>query len=215
MTWKELLKEELEAPYYKNLQEKVRLARKTSEVYPREDRTFYALELTPPEQVRAVILGQDPYHEPGQAMGLAFSVEKGSPLPPSLKNIFKELEADTGVRPSSGDLTAWAKQGVLLLNTVLTVERGKANSHASWGWQRFTDGVLRATNQLPQPIAFVLWGGQAQKKEALISADAPRLILKAPHPSPLSSYRGFFGSRPFSRINEFLPSPVDWTLQES
>ena len=212
MTWKELLREELEAPYYKSLQEKVRQARKTAEVYPGEDRTFYALELTPPEQVRAVILGQDPYHEPGQAMGLAFSVEQGSPLPPSLRNIFKELEADTGIRPSSGDLTPWARQGVLLLNTVLTVERGKANSHAGWGWQRFTDGVLRATNQLPQPIAFVLWGGQAQKKEALISADAPRLILKAPHPSPLSSYRGFFGSRPFSKVNGFLPSPVDWSL---
>ena len=212
MTWKTLLKEELSAPYYHELQEKVTAARKVSQIYPSEDRTFFALEATPPEKVRAVILGQDPYHEPGQARGLAFSGREGAARPPSIRNIFKELEADVGIRPSSGDLTPWARQGVLLLNTVLTVERGKANSHASWGWQRFTDGVLRATNQLPQPIAFVLWGGQAQKKEVLISADAPRLILKAPHPSPLSSYRGFFGSRPFSRINAFLPEPIDWSL---
>ena len=212
MTWEAMLQEELSAPYYRELQEKVRAARKTAEVYPSEERTFFALQAVPPERVRVVLLGQDPYHEPGQAMGLSFSVEKGTPLPPSLKNIFRELQDDVGVVPSSGDLTPWTRQGVLLLNTVLTVERGKANSHAGWGWQRFTDGVLRATNQLKQPIAFVLWGGQAQKKEALISADAPRLILKAPHPSPLSSYRGFFGSRPFSKINAFLPEPVDWSL---
>ena len=212
MTWKELLKEERTAPYYVNLMEKVRQARKTAEVYPPEDRTFYALEATPPDRVRAVILGQDPYHEPGQAMGLAFSVEEGTPLPPSLRNIFRELKEDTGIEASSGDLTPWAEQGVLLLNTVLTVERGKADSHAGWGWQKFTDAVLRAANRLPQPIAFVLWGAQAQKKEALIRTEAPRLILKAPHPSPLSAYRGFFGSRPFSKINEFLPEPIDWTL---
>ena len=212
MTWKELLKEERTAPYYVNLMEKVRQARKTAEVYPPEDRTFYALEATPPDRVRAVILGQDPYHEPGQAMGLAFSVEEGTPLPPSLRNIFRELKEDTGIEASSGDLTPWAEQGVLLLNTVLTVERGKADSHAGWGWQKFTDAVLRAANRLPQPIAFVLWGAQAQKKEALIRTEAPRLILKAPHPSPLSAYRGFFGSRPFSRINDFLPSPIDWRL---
>ena len=192
-------------------------ARETAEIYPPAGREFFALTETPPEHVRAVILGQDPYHEPGQAMGLAFSVPEGTPLPPSLRNIYKELAGDTGLEiPESGDLTAWAQRGVLRLNTVLTVERGRAASHAGWGWQRFTDAVISATNTLPQPIAFVLWGAHAQKKETLIHTAAPRLILKAPHPSPLSSYRGFFGSRPFSKINDFLrengAEPIDWRL---
>lgn len=150
-------------------------------------------------------------------MGLAFSVAPGTVFPPSLRNIFRELTDDVGVpAPASGDLTAWAQRGVLLLNTVLTVERGKAASHTGWGWQKFTDDVIRATNALPQSIAFVLWGAHAQKKAALIRSDAPRLLLNAPHPSPLSSYRGFFGSRPFSKINAFLrengESEIDWSL---
>lgn len=216
MTWNELLSAEFSAPYYKELRSRVAAARQSSTVYPPPERTFYALEQSPPEQVRAVILGQDPYHEPHQAMGLAFSVEKGTSYPPSLRNIFTELADDVGIHAAHGDLSAWARQGVLLLNTVLTVEKGKANSHAQWGWQRFTDAVIRATNRLPQPIVFILWGAQAQKKQALIQAER-RLILKSPHPSPLSSYRGFFGSKPFSQANAFLTAqgqaPIDWRIE--
>ncbi len=205
ITWQGLLKAETEKEFFSRLIARVEAARKQAEIYPPKGREFAALELTPPEKVRVLILGQDPYHEPGQAMGLSFSVPEGVKLPPSLRNIYQELSADLGIPPrESGELTPWAQQGVLLLNTVLTVEKGKANSHALWGWQRFTDAVIRATNALPQPIAFVLWGSQAQKKEMLLQTSAPRLILKAPHPSPLSSYRGFFGSRPFSQINAFL-----------
>lgn len=188
-------------------------------VYPPREDWFAAFRLTPPKRVRAVILGQDPYHEPGQAMGLAFSVRPGGKLPPSLRNIYRELASDLNIpAPADGDLTFWAEQGVLLLNTVLTVADGRANSHQHLGWQRFTDEVLAAVAALPQPVAFVLWGAPAQKafdraagsgaRTGLICAhgsfDAPRLVLTAPHPSPLSAYRGFFGSRPFSRINEFL-----------
>lgn len=212
--WRPLLAQELSAAYFAALAAQVDAARERTEVYPPAGREFFALQATPPERVRAVILGQDPYHEPGQAMGLAFSVAPGTALPPSLRNIFQELSADLGVVRRDGDLTAWAEQGVLLLNTVLTVERGSANSHARWGWQRFTDAVIAATNRLPQPVAFVLWGTQAQKKVALLHTEAPRLVLKSAHPSPLSAYRGFFGSRPFSRVNDFLrengAAPVAW-----
>lgn len=215
MTWENLLQEELAKPEFQALLEKVRQNRQTAEIYPPAGQEFRALELCPAEQLRVVILGQDPYHEPGQAMGLSFSVPEGTPLPPSLRNIYTELADDLGVPVrKSGDLRPWAEQGVLLLNTVLTVQRGKANSHSTWGWQSFTDGIIAALNRLPQPIAFVLWGAQAQKKEALIRTAAPRLILKSPHPSPLSSYRGFFGSRPFSQINAFLQqhgeAPIRW-----
>lgn len=216
--WTPYLEQELRAPYFAALLQRVGAARAAGTVYPPEERTFFALTATPPERVRAVILGQDPYHEPGQAMGLAFSVPQGERLPPSLRNIFTELHTDLGLpQPSGGDLTPWAERGVLLLNTVLTVGRGAANSHAAWGWQRFTDAVLAAMAALPQPVAFVLWGGHAQKKAA-IAADSPypRLVLQAPHPSPLSAYRGFFGSRPFSKINAFLESAgsraIDWQL---
>lgn len=215
--WRPLLEKELSAPYFEALAARVDAARQTQEVYPPAGREFFALEKTQPQAVRAVILGQDPYHEPGQAMGLAFSVARGTALPPSLRNIYQELQGDLGLAPAlHGDLTAWAAQGVLLLNTVLTVERGRANSHASWGWQRLTDAVIAATNALSQPVAFVLWGAQAQKKAALVKTQAPRLLLTAPHPSPLSSYRGFFGSRPFSKVNAFLQengtAPIDWEL---
>lgn len=217
MTWQSLLQAEYSAPYFKALCARVAEARVQTTVYPPAEREFFAFDITPPEQVRVVILGQDPYHEPHQAMGLAFSVEKGTAYPPSLRNIYKELADDVGTEASHGDLTAWAQQGVLLLNTVLTVEKGRANSHAAWGWQQFTDAVISATNRLPQPIVFVLWGAQAQKKQALLKTDAPRLVLQAPHPSPLSSYRGFFGSKPFSKINEFLTSngqsPIDWSIK--
>ena len=215
--WQALLQEEFEKPYWQTLSERVDTAYAASAVYPPREALFAAFRLTPPEAVRAVILGQDPYHEPGQAMGLAFSVPQGERLPPSLRNIFTELHTDLGLpQPSGGDLTPWAERGVLLLNTVLTVGRGAANSHAAWGWQRFTDAVLAAMAALPQPVAFVLWGAQAQKKRPLLQSAAPRLVLCAPHPSPLSSYRGFFGSRPFSQINAFLQEngeqPVDWQL---
>lgn len=214
-TWRELAA--LAPGVLEALLARTAAARLTAPVYPPEGSLFRALELTPPERVRAVILGQDPYHGPGQAMGLAFSVPAGVPLPPSLRNIFRELEDDTGVQPPrSGDLTPWAERGVLLLNPVLTVEGGKANSHADWGWQAVTDAILAALSALPQPIACVLWGAHAQKKARLLQSAAPRLLLRAPHPSPLSSYRGFFGSRPFSQINTFLTAhgepPIDWAL---
>lgn len=216
--WRPYLQAELTAPYFEALCKRVDAARDAAEIYPPAGREFFALQATPPERVRAVILGQDPYHEPQQAFGLAFAVQRGTALPPSLRNIYRELQDDLGIAPAAhGDLTAWAEQGVLLLNTVLTVERGKANSHAAWGWQRFTDAVIAATAALPQPIVYILWGAQAQKKAVLLRGrTAPTLILNAPHPSPLSSYRGFFGSRPFSQTNTFLQahgaSPIDWKL---
>ena len=214
--WNALLAQELEKPYFAALMEKVDAAYARGAVFPPRAKLFAAFRLTAPERVRAVILGQDPYHEPGQAHGLAFSVRPGVKLPPSLRNIFRELESDCGIPPrSSGDLTGWAEQGVFLLNTVLSVESGRANSHAGFGWQTFTDAVTACLRSLPQPIAFVLWGAQAQKKAA-VAADSPhpRLVLQSPHPSPLSSYRGFFGSRPFSQINAFLEGHgeqgIDW-----
>ena len=216
--WQALLQEEFEKPYWQTLSERVDTAYAASAVYPPREALFAAFRLTPPEAVRAVILGQDPYHEPGQANGLSFSVNPGVKLPPSLRNIYQELESDLGISPAKdGDLSAWARHGVLLLNTVLTVESGKANSHKSFGWQRFTDAVLAACAGLPQPVAFVLWGGQAQKKAPLLEGSAaPRLILQSAHPSPLSSYRGFFGSRPFSQINAFLrengEAEIDWQI---
>ena len=203
--WEKPLGEALASPEWAALCRRVDAARAAGTVYPPEADEFRAFRLTPPEKVRAVILGQDPYHGPGQADGLAFSVRPGVTPPPSLRNILKELKDDLGLTLPSGDLSGWAEEGVLLLNTVLSVEAGRANSHRDFGWQGFTDRVVGAVAALPQPVAFVLWGAQAQKKAAAAAASPyPRLILKAPHPSPLSSYRGFFGSRPFSQINAFL-----------
>ena len=215
--WAPFFAAECAKPYFAALDAFVTEAAAHTTVYPAAENIFAAFAACPAAGIRAVILGQDPYHEPGQAMGLAFSVPQGERLPPSLRNIFTELHTDLGLpQPSGGDLTPWAERGVLLLNTVLTVGRGAANSHAAWGWQRFTDAVLAAMAALPQPVAFVLWGTQAQKKRPLLQSAAPRLVLCAPHPSPLSSYRGFFGSRPFSQINAFLQEngeqPVDWRL---
>lgn len=215
--WKNIFQKESDKPYFSALMQRVAAARSSAEVYPPAGQEYAAFAYTPPEAVRVVILGQDPYHEPAQAMGLAFSVADGQRFPPSLCNLFKELQSDCGAPvPASGDLTPWAKQGVLLLNTVLSVERGKANSHAKFGWQQFTDAMIAEVSALPQPMVFVLWGAQAQKKTKLLRASpAPRLILSAPHPSPLSAYRGFFGSRPFSQINTFLVAngqkPIDWS----
>lgn len=218
--WQALLKDELQKPYWCSLEQRLGAAYESGAVYPPAQQLFAVFERTPPTCVRAVILGQDPYHEPGQANGLAFSVSRGVKLPPSLQNIYKELEADLGVPAAkSGDLTSWAQQGVFLLNTVLSVRAHAANSHKDFGWQSFTDAVIAALAELPQPVAFVLWGAQAQKKAALVEKSPyPRLVLQSPHPSPLSAYRGFFGSRPFSQINAFLVSygfsPVDWKIPE-
>ena len=205
-SWEALLAPQLKSLNFASLSSQVDQAYSTTTVYPPAEDLFAAFALTPPESVRVVILGQDPYHGPDQANGLAFSVRPGIPLPPSLRNIFQERQADLNLPfPANGDLSSWARQGVFLLNTVLTVEAGKANSHKNIGWQEFTDGVISALAKLPQPISFVLWGAQAQKKAPIIAASSyPRQILTAPHPSPLSAYRGFFGSRPFSQINAFL-----------
>lgn len=215
--WAKILSQEQRKPYFSRLKALVEAAYAEATVYPPADSLFTAFRLTPPEQVRVVILGQDPYHEPGQAHGLSFSVPEGVAIPKSLKNIYRELEDDLGIPPKNhGCLTGWAGQGVLLLNSVLTVEAHKAGSHKSFGWEKFTDSVIAATNALPQPIAFVLWGNYAIRKATLIQSDAPRLVLTDVHPSPLSAYRGFFGSRPFSKINDFLRSqgqmPIDWAL---
>lgn len=214
--WQALLQPELDKPYFAALMQRVDEAYRTGTVYPPRQALFAAFRLTPPEKVRVVILGQDPYHEPGQANGLAFSVAPGVRLPPSLRNIFEELRTDCGVTPSgSGDLTPWAEQGVFLLNSSLSVQAGAAGSHQAFGWQTFTDAVVAALAGLPQPVAFILWGAHAQKKMAIAQASSyPRLVLQAPHPSPLSAYRGFFGSRPFSTVNEFLAQhgeiPILW-----
>ena len=214
-TWNEILAEEIQKDYYQELQAFVQKRRAEVRVFPEEKNVFNALELTPFESVKVVILGQDPYHGFGQAHGLSFSVQKGIPLPPSLKNIYKELQEDIGGDlPTEGDLSHWAKQGVLLLNTVLTVEEGNANSHKGKGWERLTNRLIKSLNELKHPVIFILWGKPAQDKEKLIT-NPNHVILKAPHPSPLSAYRGFFGSKPFSRINDILIQqgqiPIRWT----
>ena len=192
------------------------------QIYPNGGEYFRALDLTPLDKVRVVILGQDPYHGPGQAHGLCFSVRPGVPPPPSLVNIYKEMHADLGIeRARHGFLEHWARQGVLLLNSVLTVENGRAASHRERGWEKFTDTVIRLVAARPDPVVFILWGSYAQKKAAFVE-DVARggrhLVLKAPHPSPLSAHAGFFGSKPFSRTNAFLESngsaPIDWRLPE-
>lgn len=218
--WSALLNEEFEKPYFAALCRAVNASRECGTVFPPEAEVFAALNATPPEQVRCVILGQDPYHEQGQAHGLAFSVTEGTPLPRSLRNIYKEREADLGIPPvENGCFLPWAQQGVLLINTVLTVNEGAANSHAKFGWQEFTDAVFRALWQLPQPMAFILWGNQAKKtmeKASSAAEGAPRFVHTSAHPSPLSASRGFFGSRPFSQVNAFLEAqqmpPIDWTI---
>ena len=214
-TWNEILAEEMQKDYYQELQAFVQKRRAEVRVFPEEKNVFNALELTPFESVKVVILGQDPYHGFGQAHGLSFSVQKGIPLPPSLRNIYKELQEDIGGEfPTEGDLSHWAKQGVLLLNTVLTVEEGNANSHKGKGWERLTNRLIESLNELNHPVIFILWGKPAQDKEKLI-INPNHVILKAPHPSPLSAYRGFFGSKPFSRVNDILiqqgQTPIRWT----
>jgi uracil-DNA glycosylase len=213
-SWRPYLDAELEKPYFARLRAFVDAERRKHVVYPPEDEVFAALELTPYERVRVLILGQDPYHGPGQAQGLAFSVRPGVTPPPSLRNIFRELKDDRGCPPPpDGSLARWARQGVLLLNAVLTVRAGEPNSHRGKGWETFTDAAIRAVNEQAERVVFVLWGGYAGKKEALIDARR-HVVLKSAHPSPLSAKRGFFGSRPFSRINAALEEggrpPIDW-----
>lgn len=188
-------------------------------VYPPADQVHRALRLTPPDKVKAVIVGQDPYHTPGAANGLAFSISPGHPLQPSLANIFQELCSDTGCpMPRSGDLTPWAERGVLLLNTHLTVQEGIAGSHSDWGWDKFTGEVFKAAHALPQPVVFILWGAHARRFASLVAwnAGGTKQMISSPHPSPLSANRGFFGSRPFTRANELLrlcgAEPIDWSL---
>lgn len=214
--WNPVLRQEFAKPYWDDLQRFVVEERQRSTVYPPHDEVFAALHLTPFADVKAVILGQDPYHGPNQAHGLCFSVRKGVPLPPSLQNIFKELEQDVGVvAPDHGCLDHWARQGVLLLNATLTVRRSNAASHQGKGWEVFTDEVLKAVNEKPERVVFILWGASARKKKGLIDTSR-HVIVESPHPSPLSASSGFFGSHPFSRTNAALVEagrePIDWSI---
>jgi uracil-DNA glycosylase len=218
-SWRQALAGELGAPYFQELSRFLSKERAAKEIYPAPRQVFAALEHTPLAKVRVVILGQDPYHGAGQAMGLSFSVPPGEAQPPSLRNIFKELQSDLGVPPPRhGNLTAWADQGVLLLNAVLTVEADKAGSHAKHGWEDFTDAVLKVLSEKREGLVFVLWGAYAQKKAALID-QTKHLVLTSAHPSPLSAHRGFFGSKPFSKINAYLRArgekEIDWRLPEA
>jgi len=221
-SWLELLGGEFAQPYMEALKQFL-VAEKAAgkRVFPKGGEWFRALDLTPLGKVRVVILGQDPYHGPGQAHGLCFSVRPGTAIPPSLVNIYKELEADLGIAPARhGFLEHWAEQGVLLLNSVLTVEMGRAASHRERGWERFTDAAIEAVARQDDPVAFLLWGNYAQKKTALVESlgGGRHLVLKAPHPSPLSAHNGFFGCRHFSKANAFLEAqglaPIDWALPE-
>ena len=216
-SWSADLLPELEKDYMQSLKAFLRQEKDRGKViFPRSDLWFNALNSTPLDQVKVVILGQDPYPTPGHAHGLCFSVLPDvRPIPKSLINIYRELKDDMGIDNSHGNLQSWADQGVLLLNSVLTVESGRPNAHQGKGWERFTDHVISVVNQQPRPIVFVLWGGYAQKKGAVID-NTRHLVIRSPHPSPLSAYRGFFGSRPFSRINQFLKqqgqAEIDWAV---
>ncbi len=216
--WMEALKDEFKKDYYKQLFQKVNEEYRTRLIFPPANDIFNAFHLTPLKDVKVVILGQDPYHGNNQAHGLCFSVKPEVEIPPSLVNIYKELHDDLGCTiPGHGYLVKWAKQGVLMLNTVLTVRAHQANSHRGIGWEEFTDAAIRVLNTQDRPIVFILWGRPAQMKKAMLN-NPKHLILEAPHPSPLSSYRGFFGSRPFSKTNQFLEAngvePIDWQIDE-
>ena len=217
--WLDALSDEFKKPYYKELYTFIKEEYATTVVYPPAEDIFNALHLTPLHEVKVLILGQDPYHEPHQAHGLSFSVlPEQNVLPPSLQNIYKELHEDLGCDiPKSGYLKKWADQGVLLLNTVLTVRAHQANSHKDRGWEQFTDAIIHAVNAQNRPIVYMLWGSHAQKKIPMLT-NPKHLILKAPHPSPLSAYRGFFGCRHFSKANAFLTeqgvTPIDWQIED-
>ena len=216
--WQQPLEVEFKKPYYKDLYKKVLEEYRSRQIFPNPDDIFNAFHLTPLKDVKVVILGQDPYHNDGQAHGLCFSVKPDVEVPPSLVNIYKELQDDLGCRiPNNGYLVKWAKQGVLMLNTVLTVRAHQANSHRGIGWEQFTDAVIRAVDAQDRPIVFLLWGRPAQMKKSMLH-NPKHLILEAPHPSPLSAYRGFFGCKHFSQTNAFLEknglAPIDWQIED-
>ena len=216
-SWKRRLQDEFDKDYFVKLTDFVRSEYATTTVYPPGSQMFSAFDACPFDKVKVVILGQDPYHGDGQAHGLCFSVQPQVAIPPSLENIYKELQDDLGCYiPNNGYLEKWAKQGVLLLNTVLTVRAHQANSHRGIGWEQFTDAAIKILNQQDRPIVFILWGRPAQQKKAMLN-NPHHLILEAPHPSPLSAYRGFFGSKPFSQTNRFLEehgvAPIDWQIE--
>lgn len=215
--WQAILEPELEKPYFAKLEAFLEAERSAHQVFPPPADVFHALELNAPDNVRVLIVGQDPYHDDGQAHGLAFSVKSGTRLPPSLLNIYKELETDLGVpRSKSGNLEAWANQGVLLLNTSLTVRAHEAASHKNKGWEKLTDAIIHAVSSQANPVVFVLWGAHAQKKLPLVDGTRHTVIQSA-HPSPLSAHNGFFGSKPFSKVNAALTAagqmPIDWRVQ--
>lgn len=216
-TWAQELKSEFHKSYYKELFETVGREYQTRQIFPPTDDIFNAFHLTPLDQVKVVILGQDPYHGDGQAHGLCFSVKPEVETPPSLVNIYKELEDDLGCYiPNNGYLIKWAQQGVLMLNTVLTVRAHQANSHRGIGWEQFTDAAIQVLAEQDRPMVFILWGKPAQMKKSMLH-NPKHLILEAPHPSPLAAYRGFFGSRPFSKTNQYLKEnglePIDWQIE--
>ena len=216
--WNPLLRTEFDQPYWHELQRFVQAERAAGPVFPAHDEVFAALHLTPYADTKVLILGQDPYHGPGQAHGLCFSVRRGVAQPPSLRNVFTELADDLGCTPPShGNLEHWARQGVLLLNATLTVRAHKAASHQGKGWERFTDRVITVVNEKPERVVFILWGASARKKRSMIDT-ARHVIIESPHPSPLSAHNGFFGSKPFSRANQALVDagrePIDWQIPE-
>ena len=217
-TWQELLSEEFDEDYWSELEAflDAERAEHEGEIYPPREQVFHALNAVPPDEIRVVLLGQDPYHGPGQAHGLAFSVLPGVKTPPSLRNIYKELAEDLGCEiPNHGYLTAWAEQGILLLNTALTVRHKEANSHRGQGWEEFTDAVIEKISDQDRPVVFILWGSKAKKKRELIDTDR-HAVVEGYHPSPLSARYGFFGSKPFSKVNAHLTQmghePIDWQL---
>lgn len=214
--WDIMLQDEFDRPYFKRLENFLTEERARYEIYPPQEDVFDALRYSSFQDTKVVILGQDPYHEPGQAHGLCFSVNKGVTIPPSLVNIYKEIENDLGIKmPGHGYLADWAKQGVLLLNTVLTVRRGQANSHKGKGWEIFTDRVVEILNQRQKPMVFILWGANAKSKTELIT-NKEHMVITGAHPSPLSAWKGFFGGRYFSKANRYLEitgqEPVDWGI---
>ncbi|MCG7331942.1 uracil-DNA glycosylase [Salinicoccus roseus] len=217
MKWEDVFQSIKEETDFSGLESTLEEKYGSGEVFPPREQIYTAFELTPFENVRVVILGQDPYHGKGQSHGLAFSVNDGVKIPPSLRNMYKELESDLGIKRTTGSLKDWAKEGVLLLNTVLTVDANQANSHRGLGWEPFTDGIISHVSDNLEHVVFILWGKPAQKKEKLIDA-SKHCIIKSTHPSPLSAHRGFFGTRPFSRANDYLEAhgrkTVDWSEQE-
>ena len=214
--WQEILESEFQTAYYSQLREFLKQEYKNEIIFPKMHAIWNAFELTPYNDVKVVIIGQDPYHGDNQAHGLSFSVQKGIRIPPSLRNIYKELKDDLGIEPPNhGDLTRWAEQGVFLLNTVLTVRKSEAYSHRGKGWELLTDAVIRALNEREKPLVFILWGNASIAKKAFIDT-TKHIVITSPHPSPLSAHRGFFGTKPFSRTNEALvelgEEPIDWKI---